>query len=253
MAVIINVQDEQVVVETTNVSIVSGGGEGSGEANLQEKTITKDGTYTPDEGYDGFSQVEVRVLPTDMLEGLENGWDVMFYDEHKEGLAFYCIKKGHTINPPVYDCKAWQTADGQNQDFPFTPTADIIFYANNDTYASMLYEFYGVDAGVRPYMILMCNTSGALTLCITAKIASLSNGNLKIYQYFKASCSGFDVNNVADIEAVVNYLMANAPTGSNVGSSSSYYDAFSPSQYHYTNFDITQYTDQSLGVYRLDE
>lgn len=32
-----------------------------GAGNLQEKTFTENGTYTPDEGYDGFSQVTVNV------------------------------------------------------------------------------------------------------------------------------------------------------------------------------------------------
>ena len=36
-----------------------GSGEGSSNPILQEITITKNGTYLPDEGYDGFSEVTV--------------------------------------------------------------------------------------------------------------------------------------------------------------------------------------------------
>ena len=43
-----------------NGELVTGTGTG-GSGNLQTKTVTGNGTYTPDEGYDGFSQVEVAV------------------------------------------------------------------------------------------------------------------------------------------------------------------------------------------------
>jgi hypothetical protein len=39
-------------------------GEGSAEPTLQEKTITANGTYTPDSGYDGLSKVVVSVPET---------------------------------------------------------------------------------------------------------------------------------------------------------------------------------------------
>ena len=50
----------------------------------------------------GYGQGGIQ-LPEDMLEGLENGYDVMFYDENMRGLAFYSIKQGHAINPPIYN------------------------------------------------------------------------------------------------------------------------------------------------------
>ena len=43
-----------------NGELVTGTGMG-GSGNLQTKTVTGNGTYTPDEGYDGFSQFEVAV------------------------------------------------------------------------------------------------------------------------------------------------------------------------------------------------
>ena len=88
------------------------------------------------------------------LEGLENGYDVMFYDENNEGLAFYSIKQGHSINAPVYTVKSWQTEDGGVITFPYTPSADVVLYANNDTYADKLYDFYGLDSAEYPYIFI---------------------------------------------------------------------------------------------------
>lgn len=42
------------------------GGSGSGDAVLQEKTITENGEYTADSGYDGFSKVTVNVTETEI-------------------------------------------------------------------------------------------------------------------------------------------------------------------------------------------
>ena len=92
-------------------------------------------------------------LPTDTLVGLENGYDVMFYDENNMGLAFYSIKQGHTINPPEYKVKNWQDANGGVIVFPYTPSGDAIFYANNSTLGDQLYKFYGVDKAIYPYVI----------------------------------------------------------------------------------------------------
>jgi hypothetical protein len=41
--------------------LLESGGVGGGSAVLQEKTITENGVYTPDEGFDGFSKVAVNV------------------------------------------------------------------------------------------------------------------------------------------------------------------------------------------------
>lgn len=125
------------------------------------------------------------------LDGLANGYDVMFYDENNEGLAFYSIKQGHTINPPVYNCKNWQDANGGVIVFPHTPNADAIFYANNSTYADQLYKFYGVDKGIYPYLIIEhggTNTNGngfvlvriwfASDITIGASAISFSSTNL---------------------------------------------------------------------------
>ena len=43
-----------------NGALVTGTASG-GSGNLQTKTVTGNGTYTPDEGFDGFSQVTVQI------------------------------------------------------------------------------------------------------------------------------------------------------------------------------------------------
>lgn len=86
--------------------------------------------------------------------GLENGYDVTFYDENDEELAFFSIKEGASMNPPNYIVKAWQTEDGQAVQFPYTPTEDVILYANNDTLAKVLYDHFKVDMNEYPYLVL---------------------------------------------------------------------------------------------------
>ena len=118
--------------------------------------------------------------------GLENSYDITFYDEHNEGLAFYSIKQGHSINAPTYRCKAWQTEDGINITFPYTPTENITIYANNNTYASEIYRYYGVDSGVYPYIAISqiwSTTGGAdMHLWFGKRISTRSDGVVYFYE-----------------------------------------------------------------------
>lgn len=50
----------QIMAKVNSLPNTSGGG--GGEVLLQEKTITENGIYIPDEGFDGFSQVSVNVV-----------------------------------------------------------------------------------------------------------------------------------------------------------------------------------------------
>ena len=119
------------------------------DANAKTERADADLTTAVDALIDGYGK-----LPEGTLEGLENGYDVMFYDENNEGLAFYSIKQGHSINAPEYTVKSWQTEDGAVITFPYTPSADVVLYANNSTYASQLYQAYGVDSGAYPYLVI---------------------------------------------------------------------------------------------------
>lgn len=140
-------------------------------------TVTSGGGWTMNSSYYLFTNYDTEGYITEYAgiyrlddvteplpyDGLSNGYDVMFYDENNEGLAFYSVKQGHGINPPVYNCKNWQDANGGVIVFPYTPSGDAIFYANNSTYADQLYKFYGVDKGIYPYLIIEhggTNTNG---------------------------------------------------------------------------------------------
>lgn len=188
------------------------------------------------------------------LEGLENGYDVMFYDENNEGLAFYSIKQGHTINPPVYNCKNWQNTDGGVITFPYTPSADAIFYANNNTYASQLYKYYGVDSGVYPYLGIIYVVSSSLRT-ITIVFGDTITKTISTGITFSNTMSGrgtyttqVDKN---DIEAVCSMAMELIPTLTEnkykeLGGGGS--DVFG-----YTNFEMSDKVTALGGYYRLDE
>lgn len=249
MSINICVQDEQVNVDVAVGEINTGK-----PPVLQEISITKDGTYTPDYGVDGFSQVDVRVLPTDMLDGLEDGWDVMFYDEHKRGLASYSIKQGHTINPPVYECKNWQNADGEVITFPYTPEGDVIFYAMISTYADQLYEFYGVDKGVYPYLIMSIQ-KGLWAQVFFAKTIKTNTATETVVGAFIGDYSEvaqITVADFSDIESIVEAVTSKIktlPDTNEQGYTVNDQSTFSPI-YLYTNFECAN--TQNSGIYRVD-
>lgn len=243
-------------------SITSGEGSGDIEINLQDMTITENGTYTADSDYDGLGTVTVNVqgsgggsgdLPTGTLNGLENGWDVMFYDENNDALAFYSIKKEHTINPPVYNCKAWQTAEGTNVVFPYTPTADAIFYALQSSYADQLYEYLGVDKGVYPYMYINVWDSSiynTVTVYIF-KTYEVSNDWLYMTGGFYWNSSGVSLQNATSLELLVSGLME---SNINLVWNSNAKLAPGAQTRIYTNFDISEIPNISgKSAGRLDE
>ncbi len=194
-------------------------------------------------------------LPTDTLVGLENGYDVMFYDENNEGLAFYSIKQGHSIEAPIYDCKNWQTSNGANVVFPYTPSGDAIFYANNDTYASALYKYYGVDSAIYPYVCIFAGlptTALSKTFIYFAKSLSANETAMgfvnALYGDGKyVNRTTFDMEN--DFETLVARVMENVPpdslqSGSPLGKSGDYYA--------YTNYE-NKYVSNYIACYRLDQ
>lgn len=125
--------------------------------SLAQKIMSKTGRSEPMTLPEFGTEVDKISGGGGSLEGLENGWDVMFYDENNEGLAFYSIKQGHSINPPVYDCQNWKDGNEAIVSFPYTPEADIIFYAVNNKASAQLYTYFGVDKAVYPYVFLTQN------------------------------------------------------------------------------------------------
>lgn len=155
---------------------------------------------------------------TGSLDGLENGYDVMFYDENNEELAFYSIKKGHTINPPIYNCDGWQNADKEIIIFPYTPTQDIIFYPLNSTLVDKLYEFYDVDKAICPYVgvfreyISSTNVKGRIVFFSTFEKFASEGLTLKGTIYHHQTSKYSDNDWSMDATEFISQIMERIPT-----------------------------------------
>lgn len=86
-----------------NGALVTGTASG-GSANLQAKTLTGNGTYTPDEGYDGFSRVDVSIYGLDTItnDRLRIGTELWNGDTQYEGnyIGTYNYTFADVIEPP---------------------------------------------------------------------------------------------------------------------------------------------------------
>ena len=198
----------------------------------------------------GFANA-VRAIGSSGGAGLENSYNVTFYDEYNEGLAFYSIKQGHAINSPVYNCKAWQTVDGINITFPYIPAENIIIYANNNIYASEIYRYYGVDSGVYPYIAIShyigLTGGGTLYLWFGKRLSINSDG--KAWFYESLTASKYAGKTTIPVENIVTALQTYIdPTSLTADDTSLIY---SGSAYNnYSNFDAP--FNYSENVYRLD-
>ena len=197
-------------------------------------------TYSHEYPADGYQDGYWYVLKSEggsggSIEGLENGYDVMFYDENNEGLAFYSIKEGHSVNAPVYDCKAWQTEDGANVAFPYTPTGDIVLYANNDTVASQLYKYYGIDPVKYPYLYIFAKNKSALYI----QFGKTFQNDMVYYGYYSSANVSNTPNEDFSPQGIATFLMKmieSVSEGQAVMPLSSYDEE---DYYNYTNFDCT--------------
>ena len=148
------------------------------------------------------------------LEGLENGYDVMFYDENNEGLAFYSIKEGQAINPPMYSVANWIDQNGVAIVFPYTPTADISLWADNSTLSALLYDHFAISPEEYPYIAIQIrNGTGTETTGIAfAKTMKMTTNasNVTSVSYSDVKAIYFSYNLWSyTIEEIVEYLMAN--------------------------------------------
>lgn len=170
-------------------------------------------------------------------DGLSNGYDVMFYDENNEGLAFYSIKQGHAINPPVYVVKNWLDKNGAIIDFPYMPTSDVIIYANNNTYAKQLYNYYGIDSGEYPYLWLLI-MSGPTAMLVFGK--SQSSGTL--YDVLQSTQRSVSISDFTNLDIVVSAVTSKI-TLSDLQSKTSVGIWEDNSYRHYVNFN-----DYNIGA-----
>lgn len=131
---------------------------------LQTKTVTGTGTYTPDEGYDGFSQVEVDIqglngITDDKLRfgtGLWNG--NIEYEGNYVGTYNYTFKdiitpppteiisSGKIVLPPFVPCNLIRkiTASGSMSSFYDMPFTELRYQATGTDISSFrLFVTYG--------------------------------------------------------------------------------------------------------------
>lgn len=165
--------------------------------------------------------IEVDSLkPLGSLDGLNNGYDVMFYDENYSGLAFYSIKAGHTIqNPPLYVCDYWVYENGVPVVFPITPTEDIIMYAHFTDLVAELYDFYKIDSVLYPYLAVQVTQSSVpkdtIIIYFGKTLSDESNG-IFLYEamwgYNSRLSSELENIDLNDMNAVISLAMNKIPS-----------------------------------------
>lgn len=192
---------------------------------------------------------------------LVDGHDINFYDETNNMLQTLSVRDGVSVAEPIYPAKKWVSQDGDVIIFPYLPIGSIDIYANTDTLAKALYDFYKIDVVTYPYMLLKysADTSKGWSRIRFAKTVekanSTSNGiTLKNIKYGKTGTKAGNWN--ADLNTYVINVQNSITSLSDV---ESYTYLFQPNyHYVYTNFDILalgfKESDVStLGYYRLDQ
>ena len=187
-------------------------------------------------------------------DGIEGGYDVTFYDENNEGLAFYSIKEGHSINPPVYECDTWLDDDGNGIVFPYTPTKDIIIRAICAGYLKQIYGHYNVDSVLYPYLCIIVVSNNVNVVFASSysaytsygkKYGRLSNGYCKTITGVTLSAE-----DKTDIGKVVS---ASLSSDTELSAISGTWEFTDPATF-YTNFDISiNGITFTSPVYRLDQ
>lgn len=184
--------------------------------------------------------------------GIENGHNVMFYDENSEKLAFYSIKQEHAINPPTYKCNAWQTIDGEKIVFPYTPTEDIDLYAVVSQAVARLYSHYGIDKAIYPYVGVMLYSSRVYLMFAKSYGHYSAGGGITFYgTRFTSAVATPTTEQKADMEQLVEFVIQNITT---LDEEVEKNDVMAQSSFTvYTNFEKPTYASGFGGYYRLDE
>lgn len=251
---IIDLTQDTVTEETLLDGVIAHGADGEPiigtfAPKLQDKTITENGTYQAESDYDGLGSVTVDVASS--LEGLENGYDVMFYDENNEGLAFYSIKQGQKVmNAPDYIASEWRLEDGTTIEFPYVPTSDLNVYAYiRKSWAKQLYEHYNIDPSVYPYLAIYVyknkETKNYFYVAFGSAIAT-DGRELTAPTYIGAKYKYSSVD-YYDVDSVMNWILSNVTVSSQTYGTS---NNDSSDYYYYTNYDI-QLSNATL-VTRID-
>lgn len=188
--------------------------------------------------------------------GLENGYDVMFYDENNEAIAFTSIRQGDSMQAPIYVCDGWKTSDEQIILFPYTPTQDMVLYAFNEDLAQRIYEHYGVDIQEYPYVTMQLykakqSTPRCLIAFSTTETPATSDYIFGSYEYYSDS----DIQDKEDVGGVMDFIIGKIlPTSLTQQYAINFYLENSNQEYSYmyTNYERTP-NQSSTIVYRLNE
>ena len=119
------------------IAIANGGGGSSKPPVVRQLDVTDNGTYTPSDGVDGFSPVNVNVQPPLQSKGVtitENGTSSIVADSEYYGLADVGIEVN--VQPSLQTKAIEITANGQS-----TIEADSEFYG---------LESVGLNVNVQP-------------------------------------------------------------------------------------------------------
>ena len=192
---------------------------------------------------------------------LVNGHDINFYDESNNMLQTMSVRDGVSIAEPVYPAKKWVATDGEVISFPYLPIGSIDIYANSDTLAKALYDFYGVDIVEYPYLMLIYSTySYHMYSKIWFGKTVTKPGNSAI-KFDSEVLYGTTANKAGnwneDMTTYVSNVQTAIPTVTN-NTQFQQWTFSAPYHYVYTNFDILAlgYTEENvstIGIYRLDE
>lgn len=266
--------DEQVVSGVTYTSknglkrtgshVCSGGS----APKLQDKTITENGTYSADEGYDGLETVTVSV------SGGENPpadgyFTVNFYSTESELINKNITKIGHyAAEPPNHEYSGWKDENGEiYPELPVTKDESVVInlyaYIMGTDYSQLLYDAFGIDKTAYPYVAVafsMTNDSSGSYMGIGFGSSwsylkdNGKNGGLKLTGPGQATryVTGYTSTTVADVELGVNFTIENKDrfTLTNNG-----FEKYTSSCVLYTNFAIEmgyENTNSFPNFFRLD-
>ena len=133
----------------------SGSGSDDGKLNLTTKLITANGTYSPDNKYDGFSEVEVKITKTATPESTENVTVVFQYKDYEGNIigsnldeqtvpvgttVRYNGEKFYTDEADLYYFKGWDPNPDRVIN-NMTCYTDIGLWTPRDTYLGASYNW----------------------------------------------------------------------------------------------------------------
>ena len=236
-----------------------------------DKTFFDDNSTTLNYGYTMYVNFDIELnnivvhrLDETPLDGLKDGYDILFHDENNEELAFYSIKQGYGIDAHLYGSNRWADDTGTEVTFPYVPSADLMLYAMiTKTYADQLYEHFGINKEEYPYLFLTYSTYSyhGWSRIFFAKTVAKATSTGTAISFGSESLYGTTANKQGAWDEDITTYVSNVQNAIQAVANNTSYNTWgiSPDQHYvYTNFDIlalgfTEEQVSTLGIYRLDE